>query len=48
MIATCMSDNNNETIRDIAKSTAKLIISKLSAFGVKIILPQLLTGLEEE
>lgn len=47
MIAVSMSDNNNELIRDVSKATARLIISKLSAYGVKIILPQLLTGLEE-
>lgn len=44
MIAVSMSDNN-ETVRDISKETAKRIMTKLSAFAVKIILPQLLSGL---
>ena len=43
-----MSDVNNELVRDVSKATARLVISKLSAYGVKIILPQLLTGLEQE
>ena len=41
-----MSDNNNESVRDVSKATAKRVIKKLSAFGVKTILPQLLKGLE--
>lgn len=37
----------NETIKDLALSATKLLMSRLTGYGVKIILPQLLKGLEE-
>ena len=37
-----------EEIRSFAKRTGQSLILKMSAFSVKILLPQLLKGLEEE
>lgn len=37
----------NETVKDLALHATKLLMSKLTGYGVKIILPQLLQGLED-
>lgn len=42
-----MADNAEE-IRNIAKRVGQTLIVKLSSFSVKILLPELLKGLEEE
>lgn len=40
--------DNSEDIRNLAKKTGQNLIVKMSSFSVKILLPQLLKGLEEE
>lgn len=40
--------DNSEEIRNLAKKTGQNLIVKMSSFSVKILLPQLLKGLEEE
>ena len=37
-----------EDIRNLARRTGQNLILRMSAFSVKVLLPQLLTGLEEE
>lgn len=39
-----MADNNQD-IRDLARKVGQMLIMKMSAFSVKILLPQLLKGL---
>lgn len=39
--------DRSEEIRDLALETIKLMMKKLTSFGVKIVLPQMLKGLEE-
>jgi hypothetical protein len=39
--------DNAEDIRNLAKRTGQNLILKMSSFSVKILLPQLLKGLEE-
>lgn len=39
--------DRSEEIRDLALDTIKLMMKKLTSFGVKIVLPQMLKGLEE-
>jgi hypothetical protein len=38
--------DNSEEIRNLAKKTGQSLIVKMSSFSVKILLPQLLKGLE--
>lgn len=40
--------DNIEDVRNLAKQTGQKLVLKMSSFSVKILLPQLLTGLEEE
>jgi len=40
--------DNSENIRDLAREVGQSLIVKMSSFSVKILLPQLLKGLEEE
>lgn len=40
--------DNAEDIRNLAKKVGQNLILKMSSFSVKILLPQLLKGLEEE
>ena len=42
-----MADGNEE-IRNLARRTGQNLILKMSSFSVKILLPQLLEGLENE
>ena len=40
--------DNQEDIRNAAKKVGQSLIMRMSAFSVKVLLPQLLRGLEEE